>query len=628
MIKHIELKAISNIKAHNGSWLLKPATVVLCLTLAMAAIAGAEGEQAGYGQAEITRPDSHTTIVKQIKSEENRASINWEKFDVGADETVNFIQPNANSIILNRVIGKGASEIYGTINANGHVLILNADGVHFNSGSSVNVAGILASTYNISTDNFEDGNYQFEEFTGEHSGRIYNRGKIEVSGLAAMLSHDVEIAGIIHAEVATVMLGSNPTWVLDAYGDDTINFAVSDELLQRKATVSNSGEIYADGGRVFLTVDQAESVVVDVINVSENIHADTADIQDGVIVLSGRANSLVADSGELTAKGEAGRREHMAGDLGRVFDEGPIDASGHRAGGEILVGGGVIETSGKEILSPTSFANAPSANGKGATPVPDSDDLKIGDAILLSDKKSNEVSPGSSVSSTDPGDVAETLSISESGESFITMKTSDGAPKLVDVVNQTGSGGEVKGNNQLYSTSHAESPLKLTLLGGNKGLIVVAGSNRSGVLSGSPSSPLAEIPANFRKDVFAAQTGFPAQFMRHNMFYQFALAGQAGKGIDLSGIQRMLDEMFKMEIEEAQFDTSTQSFYPNAERRIYESDADYNTKVDLINSLAKRFGPDASTGKKKSFNSLWDSLWDRHTAPGRFMVGQDDKGEI
>ena len=47
------------------------------------------------------------------------------------------------------------------------------------------------------------------------------------------------------------MLGSNPTWVLDVYGNDTINFAVSDELLQRKATVSNSGEIYADGGRVF-----------------------------------------------------------------------------------------------------------------------------------------------------------------------------------------------------------------------------------------------------------------------------------------------------------------------------------------------------------------------------------------
>ncbi len=391
---------------------------------------------------------------------------------------------------MNRVSGVlGASQIYGKINANGHVWILNPEGVHFHSSSKVNVAGVLASTYNIATENFMNANYEFEKFSGNHDGFVKNAGELRVSSLAALLSHDVENVGYIYAQIATVVLGSNPTFVLDVYGNDTINFAVSDELLQRKAVASHDGQIYADGGRVFLTVDQAEGVINNVINMTGAVHADTVNMQDGVIVLSGGNSSLIDVRGELSAKGvsknETGGRIHLLGELVGLFDHGKIDVSGKSRGGEILVGGdykgegdtptakstyigveadliadahsgdagkiivwsdgytafhgdalaralgetgdgGFVETSGKAVLNATNSADVSSANGKGGTWLLDPYDLEI----VLAGGINTGGSPFES-----------SAAISEINASLIVDALESG-----DVIIQTGSSGGDAGN--------------------------------------------------------------------------------------------------------------------------------------------------------------------------------------
>ena len=52
-----------------------------------------------------------------INQSTNRATINWDTFNIGQSATVNFVQPNSQSAILNRVIGSSPSQIFGQIHA-------------------------------------------------------------------------------------------------------------------------------------------------------------------------------------------------------------------------------------------------------------------------------------------------------------------------------------------------------------------------------------------------------------------------------------------------------------------------------------------------------------------------------
>ena len=53
------------------------------------------------GSASISQNGSVTNITQTTQ----KASINWQNFSIGTSETVNFNQPNASAVTLNRVVG-------------------------------------------------------------------------------------------------------------------------------------------------------------------------------------------------------------------------------------------------------------------------------------------------------------------------------------------------------------------------------------------------------------------------------------------------------------------------------------------------------------------------------------------
>lgn len=69
------------------------------------------------GGASITQSGAVTTITQSTQ----KTAINWTDFSIKANEAVNFVQPSANAIALNRVIGNERSVIDGALNANGQV---------------------------------------------------------------------------------------------------------------------------------------------------------------------------------------------------------------------------------------------------------------------------------------------------------------------------------------------------------------------------------------------------------------------------------------------------------------------------------------------------------------------------
>src|SRR5438132_1205382 len=76
-------------------------TGLMPLALA-AAIAGPDGGRVVSGSATINNPGSANVSVNQ---QSDRAIINWRMFDIGPGEKTTFVQPNTNSVVLNRVTG-------------------------------------------------------------------------------------------------------------------------------------------------------------------------------------------------------------------------------------------------------------------------------------------------------------------------------------------------------------------------------------------------------------------------------------------------------------------------------------------------------------------------------------------
>src|SRR5215472_16924127 len=105
------------------------------------------------GAATATQTANQLTVHQST----SQATLNWTSFNVSADGKVVFQQPGATSIALNRIFQASPSTIYGTIQANGQIYLVNPNGMIFGPTASVNAAGILASTLGISDAAFQAG---------------------------------------------------------------------------------------------------------------------------------------------------------------------------------------------------------------------------------------------------------------------------------------------------------------------------------------------------------------------------------------------------------------------------------------------------------------------------------------
>ena len=189
------------------------------------------------GAATIQGQGSPAVIVNQSSSS---AVINWNTFNIRANESVRFNQPSSSSVALNRVTGGlGPSEIMGTLTANGRVFLINRDGILFGPGSVVNTAGFLATTHDIKNADFMAGRYNFN-IPGRPDASIVNQGRITATsgGFAALVAPGVRNSGTITATLGTVALASGNSFTLDIYGDKLITLAVGDQIASKVIDVA------------------------------------------------------------------------------------------------------------------------------------------------------------------------------------------------------------------------------------------------------------------------------------------------------------------------------------------------------------------------------------------------------
>ncbi|HEU4819525.1 filamentous hemagglutinin N-terminal domain-containing protein, partial [Janthinobacterium sp.] len=278
---------------------LKSMAAALMLGYGSLALAGPAGGTVVAGQASINGAPG-ATVIKQGSQ---NAVINWSSFNIGKGESVQFQQPNSNAVALNRVLGSDGTTILGNLSANGKVFIVNPNGVLFGQGASVNTAGLVASTLDISNADFMAGKYQF---SGNGTGKVLNQGSISApGGYVALLGANVSNEGTIQARLGSVALAAGRAITLDVAGDGLLNVAVDQGAVG--ALVHNGGMIKADGGSVVLTAQAAGDLLKTVVNNTGVIEAHSIDTRGGTIKLLGDMQSgTVNAAGTLDASAPAG----------------------------------------------------------------------------------------------------------------------------------------------------------------------------------------------------------------------------------------------------------------------------------------------------------------------------------
>jgi filamentous hemagglutinin family protein len=274
-----------------------------------------------------------TTIVQST----DRAVIDWQSFSIAAGEQTNFIVPNSTSATLNRVLGCDPSLLNGSLTSNGHVFLINSNGIIFGKGSTVDVAGLTASTLDLDNSAFMAGGEMV--FRGSSEAAVRNAGMIRASsGDAFLIGYQVSNSGTISAPNGTVGLAAGSEVLIMPVGDERV--VVRNAVGSRKKTgVSNSGvieanvaELKAHNGNVYALA----------IRNTGRIAATAVTRQGGRILLSANGGSI-DNSGQLVARGSSGnggRIKVSAGNGGKATINGRVDADGHDgAGGKVIITG-------------------------------------------------------------------------------------------------------------------------------------------------------------------------------------------------------------------------------------------------------------------------------------------------
>lgn len=315
-----------------------------------------KGKQVAHGEVKAVYEEKKLTIHQKTE----KVIIDWESFSIAPGENTAFIQPSKNSAVLNRVIGKNPSEIYGTLKANGRLFLVNENGVLVGPDGVISTHHFIGSCLGIENQDFLKENYHF---AGSQKGSFENQGKIEAFEHIVLLAPMISQEGTITAGGQVSLAGANDVFLYDSEGGLLVKVRGEGTVKQSGTIEAACCDLLAAGGELGQLAINQEGV----------IHATGFKERNGEVF-------LVADNGEVYAgKGEilaAGGKVHLLGDVVTLSDNLKIDVSSDSEGGEVLVGGGYqgrnpeIRNADKVVVHEDVVIDASSKeNGNGGTVV-------------------------------------------------------------------------------------------------------------------------------------------------------------------------------------------------------------------------------------------------------------------
>lgn len=355
-----------------------------------------QGESVRNGRV-FFREVGNTLVVYQ---QSGSAVVNYNSFNIGAGETVRFIQPSSSAAILNRVTGGGRSVIAGNLLANGQVYLINQNGILFSSSARVNVGGLVASGLNMT-----DGDFfaRRMNFSGGN-GSVINQGSIN-AGRVTLVGGEVDNSGSIRA--GDVVMAAGGSVVIDrAFGGEiriTIDGVEQPTVSGLEVTLAKPDGIYSTNAAnpdVALTSEEEDEAVraageiAPAPVITNGIVKNTGSISvpgdlGGTITMRGvrvgqfgtaTADGVLGDGGDIGVLANEliiiGEESHTSANAGLFGNGGNVKiiANGLLGvqegayigvrGGDLGGNGGFVDTSGRAGVDIQAFPDAIAPNGE------------------------------------------------------------------------------------------------------------------------------------------------------------------------------------------------------------------------------------------------------------------------
>lgn len=238
-----------------------------------------------------------------INQYSDRAVLNWETFNIGKDNSVQFKQPSAVSVALNRIGQSDPSRILGNLSANGQVYLLNPNGFVFGKDATVNVNTLVATNLNITDDTFERG-----------ITKVFNQdGRAALTGTGQVYRTDADGNVLRDARGNKIKIGVEFEKGAKVLTDK------SGRVIVAAPSITNRGELSTPDGQI-LMVAATDKVYLQETSGDPSLRGLVVEVATGGDVTN--IGKLVAARGNVTLAGFAVNQE------GRVSASTAVQANG------------------------------------------------------------------------------------------------------------------------------------------------------------------------------------------------------------------------------------------------------------------------------------------------------------
>jgi len=349
-----------------------PITLALLCALPTSALANPNGGVVQSGVATITGQGTSRVDIQQASQ---GAVLSWEHFNIKAGELTQFHQPNANAVAINKILQQDPSQIFGALQANGNVYLINPNGFLFGSSAQINTRGFVAATSAEDLMKVPNG---FDAGSRSAPGaKIENHGAISSGdgGFVYLVAPRIENGkdAVITTPNGEVLLAAGATVTLT---DDPRGVAPGIKYTapgEPGGEAVNLGKLVADGGFARMRAD--------IVHQGGTVQANAVRERDGKIELYAK-NDLVLDAGSRTAatggegSGRGGTITATSDDHAEMNAGAVVDVSGGAAGGD--AGKAELSAKGAVTLAGTFRAGAKAGSKRGSVTI-DPSQLTIDD---------------------------------------------------------------------------------------------------------------------------------------------------------------------------------------------------------------------------------------------------------
>ena len=300
--------------------------VALVVTPSFAQTLPSGGVAVHGGAAFNTSQPNRLTVTTTNGAGSNHSAINWNSFSIGNGNTTNFVQPNAASLSINRVVTNTPSQLFGTLSSNGKLVLMNQSGIAVGAGAVVDTAGFTASALGMSQADAIAGRLRFG---GGGAGLTVDGNILARGGDVVLIAPNVDVAktALVESQGGSVVLAAGQSVEVTGRGLEGITLQVQGPTDQ----AVNLGTLKGDAVGIFAGT----------LRHSGMIQAVQANLEGGKVVLRAVGDAYVEGQGQINAAGAVGKggSVDVLGKRVAVMGDALIDVSGQSGGGNVRVGG-------------------------------------------------------------------------------------------------------------------------------------------------------------------------------------------------------------------------------------------------------------------------------------------------